>query len=93
MSGEIVGKCKSSLAYSQNLYAALCNNLFVKDACEWGCSWRAAGGLASQLREQGDYLDFYCSGMAHANGYVAEGVVTEEVRQDIASCGWIVKQA
>ena len=92
-SEEIVQKCKSSLAYSQNVYAALCNNLFVKDGAEWGCSWRTAGGLAAHLREQGDYIDFYCSGMANdlLNGYVAEGVVTDEVREDIASFGWIVK--
>ena len=92
-SEEIVQKCKSSLAYSQNVYAALCNNLFVKDGAEWGCSWRTAGGLAAHLREQGDYIDFYCSGMANdlLNCYVAEGVVTDEVREDIASFGWIVK--
>jgi hypothetical protein len=92
---EIVRKCKSSPSYNQNVYAALCNNLFVKNGAEWGCSWRAAGGLAAHLREQGDYVDFYCSGLADvllvANGYVAEGVVTDEVREDIASLGWIVK--
>jgi hypothetical protein len=94
-SEKIVQKCKLSSKYSQNMYAALCNNLFVKDGAEWGCSWRAAGGLAAHLREQGDYVDFYCSGMADdllvANGRVAEGVVTDEVREDIASLGWVVK--
>ena len=58
----IVNKCKSSEVYSQNLYAALCNNRFFKDNEEWTCSWRYAGGIVADLRDVGeDYMSFYCS--------------------------------
>lgn len=56
--------------YAQNLYAALCNNQFVKNDVlpilkeeVWSCSWRYAGGLVSDLTGQGDYLSYYCSGI------------------------------
>lgn len=81
-------KCKMSESYSQNLYAALCNNLFYKGGKSWGCSWRSAGGLVANLRENGDYIDWYCSGMADANGFVAEGTVTDEISADLYSLGW-----
>jgi hypothetical protein len=90
----IVGKCKSSKSYSQNLYAALCNNSFIKNSIEWNCSWRSSGGLVSNLREEGDYIDWYCSGIPAdwnlpvKQGYVGEGTVTEEVRSDLAGLGW-----
>lgn len=87
-SRQISGKCKESEIYSQNLYAALCNNRFVKDDKEWHCSWRHAGGLVSHLREQGDYIDWYCSGIADQDGFVTEGFITDEVMDDINSIGW-----
>jgi len=90
----IVGKCKSSKSYSQNLYAALCNNSFIKNSIEWSCSWRSSGGLVSNLREEGDYIDWYCSGIPAdwnllvKDGYVGEGVATKEVLSDLESLGW-----
>lgn len=59
----IVSKCKKSDVYSQNLYAALCNNEFIKENENWSCSWRHAGGVISNLREEGDYINWYCSGI------------------------------
>lgn len=91
----IVQKCKSNSVYSQNLYAAMCNNLFYKGEKEWACSWRYAGGIVADLNEQGDYIDWYCSGIRGTddddNGYVGEGFVTEEVRSDLLKLGWVVK--
>lgn len=81
-------KCRSSEKYSQNLYAALCNNSFLKEGQEWGCSWRHAGGIIADLRGQGDYIDWYCSGIKTEHGFVEEGHVTEEVRVDLSSIGW-----
>jgi len=84
-------KCKSSKVYSQNLYAALCNNEFKKQDKIWDCSWRHAGGIVSNLREEGDYIDWYCSGIGtQTDNYVGESVVTDEVRKDIESFGWTV---
>jgi hypothetical protein len=88
-SEEISNKCKKSDIYSQNLYAALCNNEFIKNNQIWSCSWRSSGGIVANLREQGDYIDWYCSGIGTTNKkYVAESVVTDEVFKDIDSLGW-----
>jgi hypothetical protein len=115
-----VAKVRASESYAQNVYAALCNNDFqklevvsvLKDQV-WGCSWRYAGGLVANLRCEGDYMDWYCSGirntglygeddltasvseeqlayMATTSKFVAESVVTEEVREDLKQLGWVV---
>lgn len=89
-SRDLSQKCKQSDSYSQNLYAALCNNRFLKMDNEWRCSWRHAGGIVAHLREQGDYVDWYCSGMGDKDAFVMEGHVTEEVRLDLVSLGWQV---
>jgi len=88
----IVAKCKSSMVYSQNLYAAMCNNRFFYGEHEWTCSWRMSGGIVADLRNCGeDYLDYYCSGISNLDGFVGEGLATDEIRLDLAKIGWIVK--
>lgn len=108
MSDYIAEKCKDD-RYAQNLYAALCNNEFIKNDVwpiltekKWGCSWRYAGGIIADIREQGDYMDWYCSGMAGglgngdedgSKGYVGEGVITEEIKDDLLKLNWLVFQS
>lgn len=65
----ICDKAKQNEYYAQNLYAALCNNDFIKndiwpllEGKTWACSWRYAGGIIADMLEQGDYIDWYCSG-------------------------------
>ena len=68
----ICDKAKSSDHYAQNLYAAMCNMQFQKLSVvpilkeeKWSCSWRSSGGIVADMREEGDYIDWYCSGMSN----------------------------
>ena len=109
----ILEKVRASESYAQNLYAAMCNNDFIRREMwpilkeeKWSCSWRYAGGIIADMRQQGDYIDWYCSGMGGLNreyegdetneqwqkrtGYVPESVVTDEIEKDLNKLGWIV---
>ena len=99
----ILQKVRNSKPYAQNLYAAMCNNDFIKRDLwpilkeeKWGCSWRYAGGIIADMRGQGDYIDWYCSGIQDSNqsnlnsDYVSEMTVTDEIEQDLFNLGWIV---
>lgn len=94
-SPEILSKARNSEVYSQNLYAALCNNRFFYGDKEWTCSWRHAGGIIADMRQEGDYIDWYCSGIGSdpesSQGYVGESFVTDEIKLDLMKLGWIVK--
>ena len=75
--------------YAQKLYATLCNNEFQRQDVWtvlsdqlWSCTWRYAGGIIASMRQEGDYMDWYCSG--------GEGYVDEEVAEDLAKLGWRV---
>jgi hypothetical protein len=71
----ICDKAKASEAYAQNIYAALCNQDWQRNDVwpmlkgeTWSCSWRYAGGIVADMREQGDYIDWYCSGIKGGAG-------------------------
>lgn len=66
----ILNKVRESNVYAQNLYAAMCNREFVKNDVwpvlkdeRWSCSWRYAGGIIADMQGEGDYIDWYCSGI------------------------------
>ncbi len=66
----ILEKVRNSETYAQNLYASMCNRDFVKNDVwpilteeRWSCSWRYAGGIIADMRQEGDYIDWYCSGI------------------------------
>jgi hypothetical protein len=66
----ICEKVKASNVYAQHLYAAMCNNEFIKNDIwsllqekTWACSWRRAGGIVADMQEKGDYMEWYCSGI------------------------------
>lgn len=100
----ILGKVRVSDTYAQNLYAAMCNNEFIKLEVinilkneTWSCSWRHAGGVIADMQQKGDYIDWYCSGIGDGLGngdtdgtkkYVGEGCITEEIRDDLQRLGW-----
>ena len=102
----ILKKVRDSDTYAQNLYAAMCNMQFQKldvmpilknELCSY--SWRYAGGIIADMREKGDYIDWYCSGIGNEglghNGdfdgdknYVPEGTITDEIKEDLQQLGW-----
>jgi len=103
----ILAKARTREDYAQNIYAALCNMRWqrldvmpiLKDEY-WSCSWRSAGGIVADMLQEGDYIDWYCSGIQdysgdeadpnfNGKGYVPEGTVTEEIRIDFQKIGWI----
>ena len=97
----ILVKVRASAAYAQNLYAAMCNNEFqnldtypILADKVWSCSWRSAGGIVADMRGQGDYIDWYCSGIFDEDqddsGRVHESEVTEEIADDLERLGWRV---
>ncbi len=72
----ILEKARTRDDYAQNLYAAMCNNGFIKlevipvlKGEEWSCSWRYAGGIIADMRQEGDYIDWYCSGIRDVGVY------------------------
>jgi len=111
----ILEKARASESYAQNLYAAMCNNDFIKmevvpilrqdpDKDYWSASWRSAGGIVADMRQEGDYIDWYCSGIGGGDepdvyaeghdlkrkGYVPEGQITDEIRNDLQRLGWAI---
>ena len=110
---EVLNKIRSREDYAQNLYAAWCNMQWCKkelwptlrqdpEKDLWTASWRGAGGIIAQFRKQGDYMDWYCSGMGGVATYdeeegeaymtkmkyVPEGVITDEIATDLDRLGW-----
>ena len=104
----ILQKARSSESYAQNLYASMCNMRWCRHDMwpilkeeYWHCTWRYAGGIVADMRQQGDYIDWYCSGIRDmsldeeenkvwdANKFVQEGHITEEIREDMKRLGWI----
>lgn len=94
----ICDKAAASNSYAQNLYAAMCNMQFQKLEVmpilkeeKWSCSWRHAGGIVADMLEVGDYIEWYCSGshVTNENGHVCEGVVTDEISNDLKTLGWV----
>jgi hypothetical protein len=77
----ILEKVRNNDNYAQNLYAAMCNNEFIKREMwpilkdqRWSCSWRHSGGIIADMQEKGDYIDWYCSGIGNKeSGFGLDG--------------------
>ena len=84
----ILEKVRADDAYAQNLYAAMCNNGFIRlevipvlKGEEWSCSWRYAGGIIADMQQKGDYIDWYCSGIRDVGVY-APAKENEELTEE-----------
>ena len=83
----ICNKVLSDKHYAADLYRALCNIQWRKLEVmpllrneRWSCSWRYAGGIVADICQEGDYMDWYCTG--------GEGTVSEEIQRDLVKLGW-----
>ena len=110
---DILNKIRTREDYAQNLYAAWCNMQWCPkelwpairqdpDKDLWSASWRGAGGIIADFRREGDYMDWYCSGMGGlatydeaecdaymaTKKYVSEGTITDEIATDLDRLGW-----
>jgi len=78
---EFITLIRTDDEFATELYAALCNMMWVKNGITWMCSWRYAGGLVADIRNKGeDYMHFYCSG--------GEGTVSDRIREHLKKLGW-----
>jgi len=83
----VCAKVLTCKEYATDLYRALSNMQWQKVEVMpmlrnelWSCSWRYAGGIVADIRQEGDYLDWYCSG--------GEGTVSDEIAWDLYDLGW-----
>lgn len=91
----MVAKVRESEAYAQNLYAAMCNQDFQRNDVwpvlkneTWSASWRYAGGIVADMRGEGDYMDWYCSGI---RGGVSESELAEMTVEQQQRYHWYEK--
>ncbi len=91
----ICDKAKAREEYAQNLYAAMCNNEFQRlevwpllKGETYSCSWRYAGGIVADMREEGDYIEWYCSGI---RGGLSEEDLAAMPEQDREKYHWYEK--
>lgn len=76
--------------FANELYRSSCNTSWVhEDGSTWSCSWRYAGGMVADLRNERrgphsthyeDYLEFYCLG--------GEGTVSDRIAKTLGKLGW-----
>lgn len=93
----MVDQIRHDQVYAQNLYAAMCNNVFgpydvwaILKNVRWDCTWRYAANMVAEIRE--DSLDqWYCSGVQLLNpDFVPESVIVPAIETDLEKLGWIV---
>jgi hypothetical protein len=91
----MVAKVRAREEYAQNLYAAMCNRDFQKNDVwpllsdkTWSCSWRYAGGIVAHMAGEGDYIDWYCSGIS---GRLDDDDRAKMTPEAIARYEWMAK--
>ena len=94
----IIYKAQNNREYADDLYCALCNNIWTKNGFECHLSWREAASEVAKLRNKGEYyLEFYPHMSARyiqvngANVPLSEGYVSTEICEDMLHIGWSVK--
>lgn len=99
---EEILKLIKDTTFTQNLYAALCNIVWMKEkdkhnTCSF--SWKEAGQIVASIRNKvlgtnDDYIKWWCSGSRHpcsnACKLVAEGTVTDKIEELFTNMNWTV---
>jgi len=75
---------KSGAMNGSELWSALANVTWRHGDSEVGYSFRAAGDLIAALVENGDYMDWYCSG--------DDGYVSDRIADAMSKEGWTYKE-
>ena len=76
-----INEIKSSDDFCEDLWSSMANVEWLnKDGSEFSCTFRYAGGLIADIREEGSYMDWYCSG--------EYATVSEEIENKMKSIGW-----
>jgi len=96
---RIVAKVRDNRIYAQNLYAALCNNIWQEEDVwqvlrdhSWSCSWRRAGSIVADILGTGDYLDWYCSGMMTSHPDDDLGIASYKTDQGMIGEGTVTAE-
>ena len=79
---EVFGsRIKADESFCETVYSALANVVWInKHGAEFACTLRYAGGLISEIRGAGSYIDWYLSG--------PDCTVSNEIADGMAKLGW-----
>ena len=75
-------KMKSDTEFCKDVWSSMANIVWKHKASgeEYSASFRYAGGLIAEIREEGDYMDWYCCGPYET--------VSDEIKKGLAKRGW-----
>lgn len=77
---------RESDVFAAQLWSALSNIVWEHENGDTAWfSFRRAGDVIAAIREEGDYLHWYCNGRA--------GIVSEEIAEKMKAHGWTWKEA
>lgn len=77
-------RIKTSDEFCKSLWSALANVDWInEDGTEFGCTFRHAGAIIAEIRGDGGYMDWYCSG--------EYATVSDEIANELKKLGWTYK--
>lgn len=83
---EIFGeRIKQDSIFCKDIYSALTNLEWVQsDGTVYGATFRYVGGLIADIREEGNYMDWYCC--------KGEGFASDEIQEAMSMKGWTCRE-
>jgi len=75
-------RMKGSDSFCSEVWCSLSNIIWKnEDGSEFSATFRYAGGLIASIIEEGDYMDWYCSG--------EYATVSEDIANGLLTLGWV----